>query len=119
MERIFNTIDSLLNRSENRFGKVLIALIIGCFLLFLAGLISAVRFETFYHGNGFTRLSLHPFEMKGENDLRFRILSPLIGFLLFMRGPLFKYFMLFVLYQSGLQNFYLKKSNLYLNSDKQ
>jgi hypothetical protein len=97
MDKIFATVDSVFERAEIRFGRLFISIITGIFLLLIAAVLSSVRMETFYHGNGFTRLSLHPFEMEGENDLRFRILSPLMGYLVFMRGPAFKYFMLIVL----------------------
>jgi len=97
MDKIFFSIDSFFEKAESGSGRITVSMILGLGLLLLAGLIYNVRFETFYHGNGFTRLSLHPFEMEGENDLRFRILSPLLGYLLYMRGPAFKYFMLIVL----------------------
>ncbi len=97
MDKIFLTIDGIFRKAESSLGRLTVSIFLGLSLLFIAELIYSVRFETFYHGNGFTRLSLHPFEMEGENDLRFRILSPLLGYILYLRGPSFKFLMLFVL----------------------
>jgi hypothetical protein len=97
MNKIVPAIDLFFEKAESYFGRFTIAIFTGLVFLILAGSFYAVRYDTFYHGNGFARLSLHPFEMQGENDLRFRILSPLMGYILFMRGTAFKFFMLLVL----------------------
>ena len=114
MYKLFPAIDVFIEKAELRFGKVIIAVFIGFFFLLLASLFSAIRLETFYHGNGFTRLSLNPFETTSENDLRFRILSPLLGHFLFFRGPAFKYFMLIILALFfGAVYFYQRKEKLF------
>ena len=97
MDKIFSSIDSFIEKAEQSLGKVSLTILVGLLFVFFASMVSAIRLETFYHGNGFTRLSVHPFEMESENDLRFRILSPLLGHVLFFRGSAFKYFMLFIL----------------------
>ena len=83
--------------SESRRGLLVFSLITGLFVLCIVMWFTAVRFNTMHHGNEFTLLSKAPFDFEQSNDLRFRILSPLLGYLLFFRGVLFKYFMLIVL----------------------
>lgn len=113
MSKILTSADMFFIKSESLASRIVVAMLLGCVFLLLAALFSAVRLETFYHGNGFTRLSVDPFQLEGENDLRFRILSPLVGHLLYMRGPLFKYFMLFVLAVFfGLLYFFMRRKNL-------
>ncbi len=97
MDKMFIAIDGFFERFEKRMGKPMTVLVIGTFFLLLSMLISETRFETIHHGNAFTRLSEHPFGSENANDLRLRILSPLVGYLLFFRGIAFKYFMLIVL----------------------
>ena len=112
MNNIFLHMDSFLEKLEQGFAKMTVAVITGFLFLFLAWIVSDFRLETYYHGNGFTRLSINPFEMEGENDLRFRILSPLLGYLLFFRGPAFKYFMLIILALFfGLVYFIIEEKN--------
>ena len=114
MYKLFPAIDVFIEKAELRFGKVIIAVFVGFIFLFLASIFSAIRLETFYHGNGFTRLSVNPYETTSENDLRFRILSPLLGHLLFLRGPAFKYFMLIILALFfGAIYFYQRKEKLF------
>ena len=63
-------------------------------MLGAAALFTSPRWELFYHGKGFSRLSLAPFDFSVESSLRYRILSPLLGYILFLKGALFKYLML-------------------------
>ncbi len=97
MDKIITTTDLFLEKIEQRYGRLSVSVLIGFLFLFSAALVTDIRLETFHHGNGFTRLSIHPFDFSLPNDLRYRILSPLLGYLLFFRGPAFKYFMLIVL----------------------
>ena len=114
MDKIFKVVDSFIEKAEHRYGKVTIMLLIGCIFLLLAALVSTVNWQTSYHGNGFTRLSEHPFDLENENDLRYRILSPLLGYLLFLRGPLFKFFMLAVLALFfGFIYFFMRRDKYY------
>lgn len=96
MEKFISRIDVWLEKSELRFGRGSVALVIGLVFLIASALTTALRFEPAHHGRGFTLLSEHPFNFSDTNNLRFRILSPLLGYLFFLRGELFKYFMLFV-----------------------
>jgi hypothetical protein len=113
MEKIFVAIDGFFARIERRTGLAGASLLTGLFLLSLAMVFSAVRFETFHHGNAFTRLSIQPFGHDNPNDLRLRILSPLLGYILFFRGVAFKYFMLIILaFFIGSLYYYFRKKNL-------
>jgi len=94
---IFQKTDRVLFKAEERIGKWPVALLTGLFFLLLAGLLTTPRFTPEHHGLGFTRLSQHPFDFSTNEDLRFRILSPLLGYLFFFRGVMFKYLMLIFL----------------------
>ncbi len=89
--------DNLLETTEKKTGQLVFAILAGIMMVLIAMLASTPRFQAEYHGNGFTRLSLNPFILSNEEDLRFRILSPLLGWLFFFRGASFKFFMLAIL----------------------
>ncbi len=97
MQNFFLKLDITLEKAEQRIGMGVFVIIIGLFFLLASSLVTALRFELVHHGRGFTQLSLHPFNFSDTNDLRYRILSPLLGYLLFFRGEAFKFFMLFIL----------------------
>ncbi len=112
LERGIISINAFITKAENSLGKSAFAFLTGLLVLLLASLLSTPRFITEYHGNGFTRLSLNPFILENQEDLRMRILSPLLGWLFYLRGPLFKHFMLFILsiFYSGIYVFCRKKN---------
>lgn len=89
--------DKTLGVAEMRFGRFGAALIFGFFLLVAAAFLTTPRWGLYYHGRGFANLSMAPFDFTQESGLRYRILTPLVGYLLFLKGPLLKYLMLFVL----------------------
>ncbi|REJ80872.1 MAG: hypothetical protein DWQ44_04585 [Bacteroidetes bacterium] len=94
MSARFNSIFISLERKLGPAGMVIFA---GLILLLIAGLFTSPRWELFYHGKGFTRLSENPFDFSDGNPLRYRILSPLIAYVTFLKGPLMKYLMLGIL----------------------
>ncbi|HNS11967.1 MAG TPA: hypothetical protein PKM97_05090 [Bacteroidia bacterium] len=94
MKRFFETIDTLVHRLEKKWGLFLPGLLIGLIVLGLAALFTTPRWELFYHGKGFARLSMAPFDLSVESSLRYRILAPVLGYVLFLKGELFKYLML-------------------------
>ena len=96
MEKFFLQLDTRLENAEQRLGNGLFVIIIGLFFLFASALVTALRLEPVHHGRGFTQLSLHPFNFSDTNDLRYRILSPLLGYLFLFRGEAFTFFMLFI-----------------------
>ena len=95
--RFFEKVDEIWTSAETRFGRGTVAILTGILFVVVAGLMCTPRFTPEHHGLGLTRLYIHPFDFSTEEDLRFRILSPLLGYLLFFRGVCFKYFMLIVL----------------------
>ena len=97
MDKIISHTDLFFEKTELRYGRMSVSIVIGFLFLFAAAMVTSIRLETLHHGNGFTRLSIHPFDFSLPNDLRYRILSPLLGYLLFFRGPAFKFFMLIIL----------------------
>ncbi len=94
MKRFFQFIDSSCLRLEKKWGLGATSILVGLMLVVLAALLSTPRWDLFYHGKGFSRLSEAPFDFSLESGLRYRILSPLLGYVLFLRGALFKYLML-------------------------
>lgn len=83
-------------RLESRIGRAAASLLIAAALLLIAAFACTPRSVLEYHGLGFSRLSEAPLDFSRPAALRYRILSPLIGYLLFFRGALFQYFMLMV-----------------------
>jgi hypothetical protein len=83
-------------RLEKFSGLAMSGMITGLILLVLCTFFTSPRWELFYHGKGYSELSEAPFDLSFNSSLRYRILAPLLGYLLFLKGPLFKYFMLAV-----------------------
>jgi hypothetical protein len=79
---------------EHRLTLPVVALIAGSLLLALSALGTSPQFTLMHHGKWYAVLSNNPFDWSDNYNLRFRILGPLLGFLLFLRGPLFPWFML-------------------------
>jgi hypothetical protein len=88
---------SFLGKLENSLTKTGFALLLSVVLLISVAAVSHMNFKTVHHGNEYTMLSEQPFNFEQNNDLQLRILSPLTAYFLFMRGSLFKYFMLAIL----------------------
>jgi hypothetical protein len=84
-----NYISGFLKRFEARTGLFFSSVIIAFILLACAMIYVQPVFKLAYHGAAFSRLSEHPFDFSDSNPLRYRILSPLIGYFLFLRGPYF------------------------------
>ncbi len=100
------------SKLENLLTKTGFALLLSAVLLTGVSAVSHMNFKTAHHGNEYTMLSEEPFNFSQNNDLQLRILSPLVAYLIFMRGPLFKYFMILVLglFLSGVYLF-LRRRN--------
>lgn len=99
------------DKSESSLAGAVSGFIISVILLVGVTAFSQMNFIAAHHGREYTMLSEQPFNFAQNNDLQLRILSPLIANLLFLRGPLFKYFMLFVLcvFFSAIYIFFRKK----------
>lgn len=91
MNSFINKINRLGYLSEQKIGLFFTSLFIGSFLLLIAMLYVAPNFEMLYHGEFFARLSLNPFDLSDPNPVRYRVLGPLIGFVIQLKGHLFVY----------------------------
>jgi hypothetical protein len=74
---------------ESQLGLVPAALISGGFILLLSCLYVWPKTALEYHGTGYAELSKHIFDPHHENELRYRVLSPFIGWITFMKGNRF------------------------------
>src|SRR5689334_17293925 len=72
-----------------RFGLFLSSLIVGLAMVGLAMMYVQPSFNLTFHGLGFSSLSENPFDFASHNPLQYRILAPLLGYVLFLRGKLF------------------------------
>ena len=87
---------SVLEHSEAMMGKFLTALLLSLVLAGIAILYGAPVWEAYFHGETFSRMSEMPLKLAPDIALQYRILSPLLGYLFFLRGINFKWFMLAV-----------------------
>jgi hypothetical protein len=85
------------DKIESAMSKAGFGFLLSILILISVTAIMKLSFSMVHHGNEFALLSVNPFNFDQKNDLQLRILSPLAGYLFFMRGPLFQYFMLIVL----------------------
>src|SRR5947207_8087701 len=89
LQNTINFISGSLLRLESRFGLFFSSLLLAAIMLACAMLYVQPVFTVAFHGVQFSLLSQHPFDFTVANPMRNRILSPLIGYLLFLRGPYF------------------------------
>ena len=82
-------ISNSLTRLESRFGLFPSSLILGSVFFIAAMMYVQPVFHVTFHGIGFSRLSENPFDFSRQEPLRYRILTPFAGYLLFLRGPNF------------------------------
>ena len=87
--KIILRISKLFNWVEVRCGLAVTSLIIGIILLGGAMLYVHPNFVPIYHGVQFSRLSIDPFDFTYDNNLRYRILAPVLGYISFLRGEYF------------------------------
>ena len=82
-------LDHLLGRLEERVGRFWCALLIGCMWAIAAALFVGPGLVPAFHGEEYSDLSQAPFDLTISSRLRYRILGPLIGYLLGLRGAWF------------------------------
>lgn len=92
MKHFVDTVDALLARIESRSNLATTSVLVGLILLLASSLYVMPRFEVSYHGIGYRQLAEDPFNFSKENPLQFRILTPLIAYIL--RIPSAAYFCL-------------------------
>jgi len=89
LDRTLEGWDGELLRLEKRIGVRLTALVVSLVLLILGGLYASENFTPLNFGEDYARLSENPFDFSRPNRLHYRLLSPLLGYLLHLRGNLF------------------------------
>lgn len=89
-------IDKRLEHLENAIGKPAVAFLCGLSLLLVAMLYGAPAWEVTFHGVTFSEMAKAPLIFSSENWVQYRILSPLLGHLFFLRGNNFLWFMLLI-----------------------
>lgn len=89
-------ISSVLEKSETLFGKFFTGMLCCAVLMLIAILYGAPIWEPIFHGEAFSKMSEMPWKLSSEMALQYRILSPFLGYLFFLRGPNFMWFMLIV-----------------------
>ena len=104
-------VENLGKKLESKFGLYGSALLLGVAYIILACFYTIPTLRTIYLGVNFQRLSIDPFNFSRPSSVQFRILTPLIAHLLFLRGKLFIYAPLIaaVLFISSIHIYYRKK----------
>lgn len=82
---------------EQRLSLTGLAFLLGTLVLAVSALGTSPQFVPVHHGKWYTVLSNNPFDWSDNYNLRFRILGPVLGYILFLRGSLFPWFMLSLL----------------------
>jgi len=85
-----NWLNQKASKWEEKFGLLLTSVLIGLILVFCAGLYVWPKFNLEYHGIGYAELSKNIFNLEHVSDLRYRILSPFLGWLTRMKGDRFQ-----------------------------
>lgn len=86
----------VLHKIESQFGLYPTAFLLGVMLLGIAAIYVTPALHTINLGAFYEILSLNPFNFQAANPLQLRILTPLLAYLLFLRGSLFLLFPLLV-----------------------
>jgi hypothetical protein len=89
-----NGINAFAENLESSTGKFTTALVFGFILLLLAILYGAPTWEPTFHGVTFSRMANSPWVISPDNWVQYRILSPVLGYLFFLRGNNFVWLML-------------------------
>lgn len=86
---LYQRINEIAGRIESRTGAIGFTILVSIVLLIAAALY--VRPELYYVGAGmyFERLANNPFDFSQNNPFAFRILTPLISYIVGLRGKLF------------------------------
>jgi hypothetical protein len=71
---------------ERRFGRYGAGLLIAVLLLAIAAVYVTPALQAVNHGVNYRALAVSPFDFKTSNDVRLRILTPLVAHYLFLRG---------------------------------
>ena len=80
-------ISQIIEKSENRFGRIPFALLVALLLMILAAIYVRPALETVVLGNAYAELASDPFS-ENANAVGFRILTPLLSYALGLKGNL-------------------------------
>lgn len=93
----WSTGECLARNLEARLGGRLTWLVVGLALTLVAAIYVTPAYEPINHGTFYSSLSIHPLDLNNREPVRMRILSPLIGHILFLRGRIYLVFPLLVI----------------------
>lgn len=85
----YQKIDNFVLNAEQRLGRRIFILAVAFGLLILAAIYVRPEGNYIFHGVRYEKLATNPFEFSEDNELSFRILTPLISYLIGLRGKLF------------------------------
>ncbi|GAK49572.1 hypothetical protein U14_00795 [Candidatus Moduliflexus flocculans] len=85
-------IEIRLNYIEKKFGIHLTGFAFSVILLLISSIYVTPALQCVNHGVLYARLSLNPLDFQQANPLQLRILSPFLGYVLFLRGNSFLFF---------------------------
>lgn len=89
-------IATFLCHCEQRYGKLLCAFVIAIALLAIAAVYVTPSLTVKELGRGYASLSVNPFDLSEQNNLRCRILTPLMAYFSGLRGNLYIFFPLII-----------------------
>jgi len=113
IQKTIQYLSGVLFRLESRFGLFGTSCIVATIFLACAMIYVQPVFTVAFHGIQFSILSEDPFDLSIPNPLRYRILAPFIGYLLFLRGDYFFLLPLMVTWIFPATVYYqYRKSNL-------
>jgi hypothetical protein len=78
-----------LEKLEVRLGLLGASICVSLLLLLLAGIYCAPALELVNHGLDYGKLAVDPLDPERGNRFQYRILTPLVGFILFLKGTAF------------------------------
>jgi hypothetical protein len=85
----YQNIDNFVTGSERRLSRPIFTLGVAIGLLMLGAIYVRPEGNYIFHGVWFEKLANNPFNFSEDNELSFRILTPLISYMVGLRGRLF------------------------------
>src|ERR1035437_1817416 len=89
-------LDTNLLTLELKLGPYITSLIVAFVLLCMAAIYVTPAFAPMQLGRGYASLSINPFDFSKQNNLRFRILTPVLAYMVGLRGSLYIIFPLII-----------------------
>lgn len=110
---VLNKTSSFLFYLEQRRGVYFTSLVVAVILLGFAAIYVTPALAPMQLGRGYASLSINPFDFSEQNNLRFRILTPLLAYLVGLRGSLYLIFPMIIalFFLSAIYYFLRQKHN--------